>query len=100
MTRKLTAAAIVLIWILAIVVALSAARYFLNPVPLLVRTQALMLARHPGWVLVHIACGIAALAAGPFQFLESLRVRRPAVHRATGYVYLCLLYTSPSPRDS
>jgi len=73
-------------------VTLGAARYFLNPVPLLVRTQALMLARHPGWVLLHVACGIAALAAGPFQFLGSLRVSHPAVHRGTGYVYLAAVF--------
>lgn len=75
-------------WLLAIAVALAAARYFLNPVPLLVRTQALALARHPEWVLLHVACGVTAIVAGPFQFLPSLRASHPAVHRGIGYVYL------------
>ena len=88
MSRKLTAAAIATMWLLAIVVAIGSTRYFLHPVPLLVRTQALALARHPEWVLLHVACGIVAIAAGPFQFLASLRASRPAVHRGTGYVYL------------
>lgn len=88
MSRKLTAAAIATMWLLATAVALAAARYFLSPVPMLVRTQALALARHPEWVLLHVACGITAIVAGPFQFLASLRASHPAVHRGTGYVYL------------
>jgi hypothetical protein len=88
MSRKLDSAARALMWLLAVAVALAAARYFLDPVPLLVRTQSLALARHPSWLLLHIACGVTALVAGPFQFVPSLRASHPAVHRATGYVYL------------
>lgn len=88
MSRKLASAAIAIMWLLAIAVALAAARYFLNPVPLLLRAQALALARHPEWLLLHIACGVAALVTGPFQFVASLRASHPAVHRATGYMYL------------
>ena len=88
MSRKLASAAIAVIWLLAAAVALAGARYFLNPVPLLLRAQALALARHPEWLLLHIACGVAAIVAGPFQFVASLRASHPAVHRATGYVYL------------
>jgi hypothetical protein len=88
MSRKVASAATAVMWLLAAAVALAAARYFLNPVPLLVRTQSLALARHPVWLLLHIACGVAALVAGPFQFVASLRASHPAVHRATGYVYL------------
>ena len=85
MLRKL---AIAIMWLLATAVALAAARYFLNPVPLLLRAQALALARHPEWLLLHVACGVAAILAGPFQFVASLRASHPAVHRATGYIYL------------
>ena len=88
MSRKLASAAIAIIWLLAIAVAVAAARYFLNPVPLLLPAQALALDRHPAWLLLHIACGVAALIAGPFQFVASLRASHPVVHRATGYIYL------------
>ncbi len=88
MSPRLASAGVAVMWLLAIAVALVAARYFLNPVPLLVRTQTLALARHPAWLLLHIACGIAALVAGPFQFVASLRASYPALHRATGYIYL------------
>jgi hypothetical protein len=88
MSRKLASAAFPIMWLLATAVALAAARYFLNPVPLLLRTQALALARHPEWLLLHIGCGVTAIAAGPFQFVASLRASHPAVHRATGYIYL------------
>jgi hypothetical protein len=88
MSRKLTRFAIAAMWLLAIAVAIGAARYFLNPVPLLVRPAALALARHPVWLLLHIAGGVVALLAGPFQFLSPLRASHPAVHRATGYAYL------------
>lgn len=88
MSRKLASAAIAIGWLLAIAVALAAARYFLNPVPLLPRPLALALARHPEWLLLHIACGVAAIVAGPFQFVASLRASHPVVHRTTGYIYL------------
>ncbi len=88
MSRRLASAAVAVMWLLAAAVALSAARYFLKPVPLLLRTQSLALARHPTWLLLHIACGLAAIIAGPFQFVAALRASHPAVHRATGYIYL------------
>src|SRR3954471_22038644 len=88
MSRKRVSAAIAIMWLLAAIVALAAARYFLNPIPLLLRTQSLALARHPAWLLVHIACGVAAIVVGPFQFVASVRASHPAVHRATGSVYL------------
>jgi hypothetical protein len=88
MPRTLASAAIAIMWLLAVAVALVAARYFLNPIPFLLRTQSLALARHPTWLLLHIACGLTALVAGPFQFVASLRASRPAVHRAIGYIYV------------
>lgn len=85
MPRKL---ALAVGWALAIAVAVGAARYFLNPVPLLMRAPAGALARHPAWLLLHVGCGIAAIVTGLFQFIESLRASRPLLHRVTGYVYL------------
>jgi hypothetical protein len=35
----------------------------------------------------HFVFGPLALAVGPFQFLTGLRLRRPRLHRALGYVY-------------
>jgi uncharacterized membrane protein len=37
---------------------------------------------------LHVLSGGVALALGPVQFLARLRQRRPALHRATGRVYL------------
>jgi hypothetical protein len=91
-SRKLASAAIVFIWLLAFAVALGAARYFLNPIPLLLRAEALALGRHPAWLLLHVGCGVAALVTGPFQFVASLRTSHPLVHRATGYSYLAAVF--------
>lgn len=38
-------------------------------------------------LLVHVAGGVVALAAGPFQFSAALRRRAPRWHRRTGYAY-------------
>src|ERR1051325_10580046 len=46
MSRQITRFATAAMWLFAISVAIGAARYFLNPVPLLVRPAALALARH------------------------------------------------------
>jgi Predicted membrane protein (DUF2306) len=40
------------------------------------------------FLVAHVAGGIVALLVGPLQFVERLRVRRPAVHRASGYIYV------------
>jgi hypothetical protein len=88
MPRKLAVAALAIVWLLAMAVAVGAARYFLNPIPLLLRAPAHALARHPAWLLLHIACGVAAIVTGLFQFVRSLRTSHPLVHRVTGYVYL------------
>lgn len=42
---------------------------------------------------LHFTLSPLALAAGAFQFRKSIRERRPAIHRALGYVYVtsCLL---------
>jgi hypothetical protein len=96
MSRKLASAAIATMWLFAIAVAVGAARYFLHPIPVLLRGQALALARHPEWLLLHIGCAIVAIAAGPFQFVASLRTSRPALHRATGYTYLAAVLLAGS----
>jgi hypothetical protein len=43
---------------------------------------------------VHIAASSVALAIGPFQFLRSIRARRPGLHRWMGrtYVAACLVW--------
>ncbi|MFN0067250.1 MAG: DUF2306 domain-containing protein [Limisphaerales bacterium] len=67
-------------------VAVFSLRYFVAPgqAPLLVGREGVARAS----LLVHAAGGIAALAAGPFQF--SARLRRWSVrwHRGLGFVYL------------
>ena len=87
MSRTLSSAAVATMWLLANMLALATAGYFVRLVPLL-PAQVLVLARHPTWLRLHIACAAVALVAGPFQFVSSLRASRPAVHRATGYLYL------------
>jgi uncharacterized membrane protein len=39
-------------------------------------------------LLVHGPFGAIALLAGPFQFSDRLRARRPALHRAIGWTYV------------
>lgn len=77
-----------MMWFLALLVALVAARYFLSPVPWLYHMQVLALARHPFWIRLHIAGGILALTLGLFQFVGSLRAARPRLHRILGRVYV------------
>jgi hypothetical protein len=45
------------------------------------------------WLVVHAGLAGVAMAAGPFQFLPRLRVRRPRLHRWIGrtYVFACLV---------
>lgn len=45
-----------------------------------------------GTLRIHILAGALPLLLGPMQFMERLRLSRPAVHRATGRIYaLCIL---------
>ena len=39
-------------------------------------------------VVTHGTCSIVALACGPWQFLEGLRLKWPRLHRSLGYAYL------------
>lgn len=43
---------------------------------------------------LHIALGIVAIAVGPMQFAQRLRVARRGWHRAAGYVYFGAVFTS------
>jgi hypothetical protein len=89
---------------LVALVCLGAARYFWNPPPLLRPPMPSFVARDPAssvgsniapylyenhrpLFLIHIACGIGALATGVFQFVASIRRARPATHRRLGTIY-------------
>jgi hypothetical protein len=95
----------IVIWSLALVVSVAAARYFLNPPPLLRPPDLPWLPRgieadaaanvaphlfenHKLLFRLHIACGIAAITLGLFQFIAALRRARPAVHRCLGLAYV------------
>jgi len=45
-------------------------------------------ARYAPLTLVHILPGLLFLVLGPFQFIQTLRIRKPEVHRRIGYVVL------------
>ena len=93
-----------LVWALALILVIFSARYFLVPPPLLTMpidylpdspfAQAAQgiapyLYEHHRWLLLpHIACGMVAILLGLFQFVRTLRTRRPAVHRLFGRVYV------------
>ena len=40
------------------------------------------------FLVAHVLAGTVALVAGPFQFVRRIRERRPALHRATGLVFV------------
>ena len=40
------------------------------------------------FLVIHVAAGVVALVVGPLQFVRRIRERRPALHRATGLVYV------------
>lgn len=59
----------------------------LNP-ELFFPEQRAVYSAHLATLFAHVAGGIVTLTLGPFLFLNSLRARRPAVHRWLGRVYL------------
>jgi Predicted membrane protein (DUF2306) len=82
----------IVVWVTAILVAITSSRYF---VPALLRvSETHLVARHPYWVLSHIGGAILATAVGLPQFLASLRNARPTVHRGFGYIYLAAVMWS------
>lgn len=40
------------------------------------------------FLIVHVVAGVIALVVGPLQFVRRIRQRVPAVHRATGLIYV------------
>jgi uncharacterized membrane protein len=44
--------------------------------------------RYVPLTMVHISAGLLFLVLGPFQFIKTLRTRRPRLHRRIGYVVL------------
>jgi uncharacterized membrane protein len=48
--------------------------------------------RHPALTFVHIIPGTLFMILGPFQFVKSLRTRRPALHRWSGRAFIALSY--------
>ena len=92
MRPYLHSAAMTVMWVLALVAALTSARYFLVPPRLLLPNEILALSRHHTWILVHIASGIAAITVGLFQFIGRLRDAHPRFHRSMGYVCLSAVF--------
>jgi uncharacterized membrane protein len=40
------------------------------------------------FLLIHVVTGVIALVVGPLQFVRRIRMRVPALHRATGRIYV------------
>jgi hypothetical protein len=40
------------------------------------------------FLVIHVAGGVVALLIGPFQFVSRIRANMPAIHRATGRIYV------------
>ena len=74
-----------------ILLALASYRYFFGVGPMPPKIVANAFATP--WLTIHIGGAATALLVGSFQFLDRLRLRRPAVHRWTGrlYVVACLV---------
>ena len=92
MRSYLHSAALTLMSLLALVAALTSARYFLMPPRLLLPNEILALSRHHTWILAHIASGIVAITVGLFQFVGRLRDGHPWLHRSMGYVCLSAVF--------
>jgi uncharacterized membrane protein len=64
----------------------SALRYFTSieppPPPILANAYA------QPFLILHVTGGVTALLAGPFQFVPRVRKLLPALHRATGRIYV------------
>jgi uncharacterized membrane protein len=68
------------------VAGVSVLKYFTDraaaPPPILANAFA-----HP-FLAIHVVAGVIALLIGPLQFVSRIRQRKPAVHRATGLIYV------------
>lgn len=105
MRHKLRMLGTILVWSFGLIVSAAAARYFLESPPFLRPPQLPWLPQGPEadaaanvapylfenhrWLFrLHIACGIAAMTLGLFQFIAALRRARPAIHRFLGLGYV------------
>lgn len=65
---------------------MSVLRYLANsepaPPPILANAFA------DPFLVAHVIGGVIALLAGPLQFVRRIRARRPALHRATGLIFV------------
>ena len=105
MAHKLRRIGTILVWSFGLIVSAAAARYFFES-PLFLRPPHLpwlpqgpeadaaanvapyLFENHRWLFRLHIACGIAAMTLGLFQFIAALRRARPAIHRSLGIGYV------------
>lgn len=93
MRRAVVIVGFSLVFLLALTVALTSARYLL-PVP--ASPASLMILHLERWtwaVVIHVAGGITALALGPLQLITR-RGKRLAWHRVAGWVYVLACLSS------
>lgn len=80
------------LWILGAVLAVGIALFslhYLRPgMPDGFPQQIEIFRAHAFWFRLHVVGGAVALLLGPFQFLGTLRARRPALHRWSGRLYV------------
>lgn len=73
---------------LALAISLVSSRYLTLDPTVYFPEQVDVYLRYTVPLMIHVGGSILALAIGPFQFLRSLRTKRPAVHRWLGRLYL------------
>ena len=74
--------------LLAIVLALTSARYFLPDMPGAFEQQLAVYTEYRTWLMLHIGGAIVAILAGPWQFWSAFRARHLKWHRRIGKTYL------------
>ncbi len=86
----------VLIFILAYGVSLYATRFYSFEVTGLLHAKGDLLQSllYKVGFYTHVIMGPLALMSGAWQFLPSIRTRRPSIHRVIGYVYMIAILTS------
>ncbi len=72
----------------ALLLALVSARYMLPSMPGAFPQQAALYLDIRPWVVFHVAGGIVAILAGPWQFWISFRTRHLKWHRRIGKTYI------------
>jgi len=73
---------------LATGIALFSLRFFLPDRPSVAPDILANLVENPVTFLLHVAGGLTALLLGPWQFLASIRLNKPKVHRWIGRMYV------------